>query len=111
MYGAIRYERQVKIVEGGRNEVRSEAGVPAVSAQQGGVLVVSVPDLQEVVATVPAALNIEVPGKCAVMWRKYNTGRSAVTGTEAVSSCLGGPLWCIYTGGGGDSWQGGTGTG
>ena len=72
MYGAIRYKRQVKIIEGGRDEVRGEAGVPAVPAEQGGVLVVSVPDLQVVVATVPAALNIKVAEKSPVMLRKYN---------------------------------------
>ena len=67
MYGAIRYKRQVKIIEGGRDEVRGQAGVPAVSAQQGGVLVVAVPDLQVVVATVPAPLNIKVTEKSGVM--------------------------------------------
>ena len=73
MYGAIRYKRQVKIIEGGRDEVRGEAGVPAVPAHQGGVLAVAVPDLQVVVATVPAALNIKVPGKCPVLILvKYN---------------------------------------
>ena len=73
MYGAIRYKRQVKIIEGGRDEVRGEAGVPAISAEQGGVLVVSVPDLQVVVATVPAPLNIKVTEKTPVILRKYNT--------------------------------------
>ena len=63
MYGAIRYKRQVKIIEGGRDEVRCEAGVPAVSAQQGGVLIVAVPDLQVVVTAVPAALNIKITEK------------------------------------------------
>ena len=74
MYGAIRYKRQVKIIEGGRDEVRGEAGVPAVSAHQGGVLVVAVPDLQVVVTTVPAPLNIKIPVKSSgVISRKYNT--------------------------------------
>ena len=72
MYGAIRYKRQVKIIEGGRDEVRGEAGVPAVSAEQGGVLVVPVPDLQVVVATVPAPLNIKVPAKSGLISVKYN---------------------------------------
>ena len=72
MYGAIRYKRQVKIIEGGRDEVRGEAGVPAVSAEQGGVLVVPVPDLQVVVATVPAPLNIKVPDKSWLISVKYN---------------------------------------
>ena len=72
MYGAIRYKRQVKIIEGGRDEVRGEAGVPAVPAHQGGVLAVAVPDLQVVVATVPASLNIKVTAKSPLILVKYN---------------------------------------
>ena len=84
MYGAIRYKRQVKIIEGGRDEVWGEAGVPAVSAQQGGVLVVAVPDLQVVVATVPAPLNIKVTEKSGVIEKRGNT----IAGSYRNWSCI-----------------------
>ena len=49
-----------EIVVGRGDGVRSETGVSTVSTNHSGVLSVSIPDLQVVVHTVPAALNIKI---------------------------------------------------
>ena len=62
------------MVVAGEDGVRRLAEVPAVTAQQRGVAAVPVSDLQIVVETVPARLNVKVP---ALIY--FHTGSSMLT--------------------------------
>ena len=78
LHGAVRHEGDVEVVVGGEEGVGHGGHVPTVPAhystvqystvqystvpaEHGGVAGVPVPDLQVVINTVPAALDIEVP--------------------------------------------------
>ena len=78
LHGAVRHEGDVEVVVGGEEGVGHGGHVPtvpahystvqystvqysAVPAEHGGVAGVPVPDLQVIINTVPAALDIEVP--------------------------------------------------